>query len=147
MIDGGLQNDVLDGGNGTDIVYEKADSNFTINGLQITSTATGTETTVNTEGFAIVGGVGNNRLDASLSSVAVVLLGGSGNDTLIGSALADVLLGGSRATPTAGTDSLTGGGGADKLDDDASDTRVTDGLDQVQLSAVLAALPAWLDQI
>ena len=147
LLSGGGSNDVLDGGAGTDFITEKADANFTIIGLQISSTGTGTEVVVGIERFAIVGGVSNNRLDASSSSVPVFLLGGGGDDTLIGGASDDVLLGGSRTNPTAGTDSLTGGGGADKLDDDPADTRVTDGLDQVLLATVMASLPSWLDAI
>jgi len=146
VLSGGGGIDTLDGSSGRDIVYENADTNFTVNSLRLTSAATGDENTVRIEGFVLVGGNGNNILNASLSKVAVTLLGGAGDDTLTGGAQADVLIGGSRADVAGGVDSLTGGGGADTLDSHGADTRVTDAFDQV-LADVLSLLPSWIDAI
>lgn len=146
VISGGGGNDTLDGSSGTDILYEVADTNFTINGLRLTSLATGDETALRVEGIVLVGGNGNNVLNASKSSVAVTLLGGSGNDTLTGSVFVDVLIGGSRADSTAGVDSINGDAGADIIGADAADTLVADPLDQV-IADVLASLPTWIDAI
>lgn len=146
VLSGGANTDTLDGGSGTDVVYEVANANVTVNGFQIVSAATGTETPAAVEGIVLVGGAGNNVLNANASSVPVTLLGGGGNDTLAGSAQADVLVGGNRANPASGLDSLTGGAGADVFDNDASDVRITGAGDQV-VANVFAQLPSWVDQI
>ena len=147
IISGAAGLDTLNGGSGTDVVYEKANRNFTINGLQLTFLATGTETAISVEGFALVGGNGANTLDARLSRVPVTLLGGLGNDTLLGSNLADVLVGGSRTAAPAsdGTDLLDGGAGVDTYDNGPGDTRV--GTDDLVVANIFAQLPSWLDSI
>lgn len=146
VISGGGGLDTLDGSTGVDILYEVADTNFTVTGLRLTSAATGDETVLRVEGIVLIGGSGNNTLNASKSSVAVTLLGGSGNDTLIGSGLVDVLIGGSRADAAAGIDSIDGGAGADIISADTADVRVADPLDQV-IADVLTLLPSWIDAI
>ena len=148
VLSGGAGQDVLAGGLGQDIVYEKANANFTINGNQLTSAATGNEAAVGIEGFALVGGVGANLIDAHLSAVAVMLLGGAGNDTLIGSDFADFLVGGSRTAvpPNDGTDSLDGGLGADGYDNDPLDSRLL-GPGDLVLADVFASLPSWLNLV
>ena len=129
----------------------------TITGLQVVSTGispsvgTGTETLIGIERIALVGGDSANRLDAAMASVPVILLGGKGNDTLIGSNLNDVLVGGSRlATPTTpggdGTDSLTGGSGIDTADNDPLDSR-SDIENVMDHASVFIGLPSWLDLI
>ena len=79
----------------------------------------------------------------------MILLGGQGNDTLIGSDFNDVLVSGHRADSAAGTDSLTGGSGADTFDNDAADnaTRVTDGSDSVIANVFVSPFPTWLDLV
>jgi Ca2+-binding RTX toxin-like protein len=57
----------------------------------------------------IIGGAGNDRIDASLAPGKHVLMGMAGNDTLIGGAAKDTLYGGP------GNDTLIGGGGDDYL--------------------------------
>ena len=73
-------------------------------------------------GFAssilILGADGNDQLNATLASLALTLDGGSGNDTLTGSAFVDVLLGGADndfLMGLAGNDALTAGVGNDTL--------------------------------
>ena len=51
---GGHGNDVIDGGNGTDFLYESADTNFTLSATQLVSAGTGTETLTNIERVALV---------------------------------------------------------------------------------------------
>ena len=58
----------------------------------------------------VIGGSGNDIIDASQSPLSAhVLMGMAGDDTLVGSALTDTLYGGP------GNDTLKGGGGADYL--------------------------------
>jgi Ca2+-binding RTX toxin-like protein len=61
----------------------------------------------------LVGGNGNDTLNGALSTVAVILQGGNGIDTLTGGSAADSLSGG------ADGDTLIGGGGADNMFGDA----------------------------
>lgn len=151
VLSGGGGNDAIDGGLGTDYFYEKADSDFAINGLRVSSAITGTETVAAIERFAIVGGAGNNTLDAQMSSVPVVLLGGLGNDTLFGGSLSDTLSGGSRGDSTVagsdGVDSLNGGAAADTYEADSSDTLVVVANVDVTTANVFALLPSWIDQL
>ena len=152
VLSGGAGTDVIDGGLGIDFFYEKANSNFTVSSLQVVSTVTGTETLVGIERIALVGGDGNNVLDATSSNLPVILVGGKGNDTLRGSNFNDVLIGGSRtATPLTpggdGTDSLTGGAGTDTYDNDPLDTRPTLEPNETVIENVFAGLPSWLDLI
>ncbi len=60
--------------------------------------------------LTIAGAQGNDTLRAGLAEVAVVFLGGAGNDRLIGAGLGDTLVG------DAGDDVLFGMGGNDRLD-------------------------------
>lgn len=69
--------------------------------VSVTNTATDVVT--------VLGGSGNDTLDASASSGSVVLDGNGGRDTLKGGSGRDVLSGGT------GRDHLTGGGGDDRL--------------------------------
>ncbi len=151
VLSGGGSADLLDGGAGTDYFYEKADSDFAVNGLQISSAATGTETVTNIERIALVGGAGNNSLNAQMSAVPVVLLGGQGNDTLLGGSLADTLSGGGRGNSTVagadGVDSLNGGGSADTYETDSSDTLVIVANVDVTTANAFALLPTWIDQL
>lgn len=152
VLSGGAGQDILNGGVGNDTVYEKANTNFVITNRRLTSAATGNETGISIEGFVLVGGAGNNTLDARLSAISVTLLGAGGNDTLYGSAFADVLVGGSRTvTPASnggdGVDSLDGGAGVDLYDNDPLDTRSALQAGETAIGTVFAGLPSWLDQI
>lgn len=64
-------------------------------------------------------GAGNDVINASVISLAVVLIGGAGNDTLTGGAGNDTLSGG------AGKDSLNGGAGSDTVVETAADAVMT----------------------
>ncbi len=150
VISGGAGVDVIDGGNGSDYWLEAADTNFTVNGVTITSTITGTETAAAVERIVLIGGTGANKLDAIQASVSVVLIGGRGNDTLLGGSQADTLSGGNRNDSTVagsdGLDSLDGGGGADVLENDSADTKVL-GAGDSAIADVFAILPEWIDAL
>lgn len=150
VLSGGAGVDVIDGGNGTDFWMEKADVDFTVNGTTVTSSATGTETPTSVERIVLIGGVGANKLDASLATVSVVLIGGRGNDTLLGGSGADTLSGGNRNDATVpggdGGDSLDGGVGADTLESDPADT-INFGAGDTTVADVFALLPSWIDAL
>ncbi len=150
VLSGGGSNDLIEGGDGTDYVLEKGDTNFTVNGVTINSVSSGTETPTNIERIALIGGLGANKLDASLATVAVVLVGGGGNDTLLGGSQADTLSGGNRNDSTVagsdGVDSLDGGAGADVLENDTADFKTLSGGDTT-VANVFALLPTWVDAL
>ncbi len=150
MLSGGGGNDVFEGDTGFDTIVERADANFTVNGTTISSALTGTEAPRNIEMVVLVGGVGANKLDASLATKPVILIGGPGNDTLLGGSAVDTLSGGNRGDSTVpgsdGTDSLDGGGGADFYDADSADTLVSDGSDAT-LADAFTRIPTWIDQV
>lgn len=150
VLSGGAGADVIDGGNGTDYWMEKADANFTVNGVIITSFVTSSETPVSIERIALIGGAGANKLDATLATVPVVLIGGRGNDTLLGGAGPDTLSGGNRNDSTVaggdGTDSLDGGAGFDVLEDDPGDIKVL-GTGDTTAADVFILLPSWIDAL
>jgi len=123
---GGSGLDQLNGGLGNDIAGAFGDFNFAVIG-NTQLTGLGTDTLVSIEAASLTGGVANNTLDASLATIPVTMLGGDGNDFLIGSTLSDSLsgdngndtllggLGDDRLVGGAGDDSGSGGGGNDIL--------------------------------
>jgi Ca2+-binding RTX toxin-like protein len=131
LLSGGAGVDVLDGGGNTDRVSEEADTDFTVTGLTIQSAATGNDTPVNVEVLILSGGVGNNSIDVSAASIAVIVAGRAGNDTITGSAFNDSLFGEDGddvINGGAGSDLLDGGLGNDDLDGGADDDVLTGGL-------------------
>lgn len=150
VLSGGGGNDVINGGHGADYVLEKADTNFTVSGVTITSSITGTDTPTFVERIALIGGGGANKLNATLATVPVVLIGGRGNDTLLGGSAADTLTGGNRNDATViggdGTDSLDGGAGADVLENDPLDIKNT-GVGDTTIADVFTLLPSWIDSL
>ncbi|MCU0624132.1 MAG: hypothetical protein MUF53_09745, partial [Gemmatimonadaceae bacterium] len=123
-ISGEAGNDLLDGGTGTNRLLEARDADFTLSDAQLLIGAAETDTLFNFASADLTGGVGANRLDASLftGTGGVFLDGGGGNDTLIGSGRNDLLTGG------AGADAIDGGGGLDTIVEDVDlDTVLTNG--------------------
>ncbi len=109
-VSGGLGNDTLGGGIGSgDILFETSDVAL----LTLTSgalTGLGADSLSGFEAAVLNGGASNNTLDASGFTLGpVTLSGGTGNDSLIGTAVNDLLNG------NQGNDSLTGGLGSDTL--------------------------------
>lgn len=117
LLTGAAGNDTLDGGTGIDIVVESGNVNFTL--TNTTLTGNGTDSLSNIEGVFLIGGSGNNNLNASGSSLAAIALDGdAGNDTLKGGSGSDLLDGGDgndTLTGSAGNDSFTGGAGTDRV--------------------------------
>ena len=104
---GGAGNDTLNGGAGLDIAsYAEVTTNLTIN-LNLTTAqsmgSAGSDTLISIEG--LIGGSGNDTLIGNASDN--ILDGGAGNDTLLGGAGNDILIGGT------GNDRLDGGDGLD----------------------------------
>jgi hypothetical protein len=100
--------DTLDGGQGTDTLTETADVDFTLTDRRLIGQ--GADFLQSFEQAIIVGGAGNNTLDASGFSHQATLIAGSGDDSLLGGKGNDVLSG------EDGNDTLDGGAGADSLD-------------------------------
>jgi Ca2+-binding RTX toxin-like protein len=136
-------NDSLLGGNGTDRVIQTADANQTITSSSLTGM--GTDTLTSIEEASLVGGAGDNVLNASATSRRVTLDGGAGadtlsggssndrlvggdaNDSLVGGSSGDTLLGGDgddTITAGSGSDSVDGGAGTDRLVE-SSNTNIT----------------------
>jgi Ca2+-binding RTX toxin-like protein len=118
LLSGGSGTDVINGGSAIDRFSETADTDFTVIGLNVQSAATGNETLTSIEVIFLIGGAGNNRIDASQATVSVVLLGQGGDDTLAGGSGNDTIDGGAGddiANGGLGNDSLTGGDGNDGL--------------------------------
>lgn len=111
---GGSGLDQLNGGLGTDVAGAFGDFNFAVIGNS-QLTGLGTDTLVSIEAASLTGGVANNFFDASLATIPVTMLGGDGNDLLIGSAVSDSLSGDN------GNDTLIGGLGDDRLVGGAGD--------------------------
>ena len=68
--------------------------NLTSGGLEFVQTYTGTINRV-----IVVGGAGNDQIDASAFNVSVEIYGGAGDDRLTGGSAADILVGGDRRRP------------------------------------------------
>ena len=92
-LSGSQGDDLLDGGDGTDQVVQSADSHHTLsNGLAL---GHGTDTLVAIEEAHLIGGPGNNTLDATSFTLGpVTLSAGDGDDTLAGSSSDDLIEGG-----------------------------------------------------
>lgn len=107
---GGDGRDSLAGGSGTgDLLFEEIDGAATLTNSSLTA-ASGSDRLSGFERILIVGGFGNDSINASASTIGVTLDGGEGNDTLKGGSGNDLLLAGD------GDDVLTGGTGNDELD-------------------------------
>jgi Ca2+-binding RTX toxin-like protein len=111
---GGRGNDFIDGGRGYDTLYANGGS-FTLTNSQLVSSYQETDTLTSIEAAFIIGGGGDDILDASaftgggLAGARVTLFGSDGNDTIKGSSGNDNLQGGS------GTDAIFGGAGNDEI--------------------------------
>ena len=115
---GGLGDDELIGGGGTgDVAWETLDGDLVLVDGQLSGVGTDTLSTVET--VELVGGAGNNVLDASGYSGDVILRGEGGDDTLLAGAGSDLLDGGDgndQLEAGAGADVVRGGDGTDSLD-------------------------------
>ena len=117
MLTGGLGDDDIDGSGGRDRLFESGDVDLTLTDSQLVGL--GTDRLVRIEAAELIGGDGNNILDASSYTSDVTLRGGDGRDSLFGGGGNDLINGGAH------NDSLRGGGGNDRLYGDASDGRLS----------------------
>ncbi len=110
-------NDILDGGDGSDRLIEFNNSDFILTNTQLI--ARGTDSISNFESARLVGGTGNNLLDAStVTELELVLEGAAGDDTLFGGTQNDTLKGlndDDSLQGQDGDDSILGGNGNDTL--------------------------------
>jgi Ca2+-binding RTX toxin-like protein len=135
QLTGGAGDDLFIG-DGSDIIMETGNVNFTLTDHSLTGL--GNDTLSGIESAILIGGSGNNILDATgfLNPGDIVLLkGGGGNDILRGvTTVGNILDGGT------GIDTMQGGSGVDVyIVDNSSDkvieTSASGGLDLVQASA------------
>jgi len=100
--------DTLNGGNGIDRIKETADTDFILTDTQLIGN--GTDQLISIERATLIGGAGDNIIDASAFTLSgVSLRGEAGHDLLIGTINNDTLSGGF------GFDTLDGGEGIDWL--------------------------------
>lgn len=116
---GGIGDDILAGGLGVDRVFESGNVNFTLTDTKLTGN--GIDTLNSIENALLIGGAGNNTLDASGFGGTAVLSGGFGNDVLKAGAKNSLLQGES------GNDTLIGGAGIDDLRGDNGDDSLEGG--------------------
>ena len=111
VLTGGSGDDRVNGGAGIDTIFETADVDFTLTATSLAGL--GTDSLISIERAILVGGDGDNLIDTSMFTgtgiEGVLLLGGSGNDVLIGSPHVDQLNG------SAGDDTLLGANSRDTL--------------------------------
>ncbi len=134
VLGGGLGGDELLGGDGHDTVdYKTRTGDLTVTiGESANDGENGENDNVRTDVEGIIGGSGDDTLDASGALEGVLLDGADGNDTLIGSAFDDVLIGG------ANQDNISGGAGDDFIpaeDASADDIDGGDGNDTALVDA------------
>jgi Ca2+-binding RTX toxin-like protein len=116
FLEGGPGDDSISGGFGPDLVEARGDVNF-----RLTPTAligAGSDTLSGIERARVVGGPGNNVIDARSWRRPTVLAGGGGNDFILGGFGRDRIRGGlgnDRIGGRAERDLLSGGPGADVL--------------------------------
>jgi Ca2+-binding RTX toxin-like protein len=107
QLSGGAGDDLLNGGRGFDRIMETNDGDFLLSDTILIGL--GIDRLVGMDGATLIGGSGDNTLDARGFSGSTVLVGQAGNDRLYGGIGADILRG------NAGDDVLDGGAGNDQL--------------------------------
>ncbi|MDQ2081666.1 Ig-like domain-containing protein [Xanthobacteraceae bacterium Astr-EGSB] len=135
VLAGGANDDTIDGGDGIDTVSYADDMAGVVVDLAAGTASgdhVGTDTLIGIEN--VIGGAGNDTLIGD--DAANVLDGGLGNDTIDGGAGNDVLIGG------AGNDVLTGGDGDDLLKGGAGNDAIAGGagFDTLDLSDATGAI-------
>jgi Ca2+-binding RTX toxin-like protein len=115
---GGTSIDFLDGGAGTDLVIASG-GGFTLSNSSLIGTVTGSDSISGIERANLFGAGSDDRIDASAFTIgSVVIDGGGGSDTLIGTPNGDRISGGSgndNLYGRSGKDTLLGGSGTDGL--------------------------------
>jgi Ca2+-binding RTX toxin-like protein len=98
----------LNGGGGTNLLVDSGNGNFTLTNASLMGPG-GTCTLAHIQQARLIAGSGDDMLNAAAFSSTVTMIGGSGNDTLIGGKGPSVLIGGG------GNNILMGGKGRNLL--------------------------------
>jgi len=109
LLSGGAGLNKLDGGDGFDSLLETLNVSWTLGENKMVGSDGSVSEFTGIESAKVLLGDGENKIDATDFPFPVVLDGGPGNDTLIGSKVGDILLGGD------GADSVNGGDGDDTV--------------------------------
>ena len=117
---GSTQNDLLDGGDGIDMIKQSAAVNQSVSNTN--ASGNGNDSLLSIEIAALTNTNTLGRiLDATMFSGSAILTGGIGNDTLLAGTGSSTLIGG------AGNDSMLGGIGFDVLDGGAGNDKMDGG--------------------
>lgn len=141
LITVGIGDDSIDGGAGVDLLVGQGDFDFQLTDAMLVS-AFGNNALQRMELARLVGGAGDNLLDASSFSGSVTLLGGEGDDTLADASGNDSLAGGNGddvyRLVASGTDQLVEAmdGGSDRLDYSLAGSGVSVELNRTTLQSV-----------
>jgi|GEM_PF-816212 len=108
VLSGGAGADSLDGADGVDLLTEAANADWIL--TDSTLSGLSNDTLNSFEGASLIGGSGDNTIDATAFTGNTTLDGGTGADTILGGTGVNSLLGNS------GDDSLVGNTGNDVLD-------------------------------
>lgn len=111
QLTGGTGNDSIDGGVGIDVLRESANANLTLTATALTGI--GTDTLSSIDAAILIGGTGNNTINASTFTGPVTMDGGTGNDSLVGG------LGNDLFTSGLGNDTINGGAGTNEVRESA----------------------------
>lgn len=133
----------LNGGGGTDQLVAVSNTNFTLTNTSLTRAATNVFTLSSIESAQLVGGAGNNVLNASGFAGEVKLDGGAGNDTLTSGSGIALLLGGTGndiLRAGSGRALMIGGLGVDSLTGGSNDDLLIDGQTAHDANALALAL-------
>lgn len=123
---GSIFGDVLDGGDGTDLVKANVAGTVSLSDSDLVSSGI-TDALSNIELASLTGSTGDDEIDATSFTGNVTINGGNGNDTLTGAAGASALNGQNGndiITGQAENDSLLGGSGDDVMDGGDGDDRM-----------------------
>lgn len=132
---GALFGDVLDGGDGIDLVKANVAGTVTLSDADLVASGL-TDVLFNIEAASLTGSASDDDIDATNFSGSATIVGGAGNDTITGAAGASLLNGNNGNDVISGqaeNDSLLGGTGNDTLDGGDGDDRVNgnDGDDSI----------------
>jgi Ca2+-binding RTX toxin-like protein len=138
----------LNGSTGTDTLVASGDFNFTLGAASLAISSGATVSFAGVEKARLTGGNSANTLDATLSTLSVMLFGLDGNDTLKGGRGASVLVGGNGSdnlTAGTGRSILIGGTGADTIAGGIADDLIIHGSTRydANTTALDALLAEW----
>ena len=122
-----------DGGAGTDSVTATGDVDFTLNDTSLVSSLAGSVALIEVEEAELTAGDGNNTLDASGFSGSATLLGGIGDDVLLGSSDTTTADGGMGMDRFIERVITTADGGSGSLRLGISDANAATGMEEIRV--------------